>query len=224
MVSVIAIDGPAAAGKTVVGRALARRLGLKYRDTGLMYRAITWLALQQGTPMADEAALGCLANTYPVRLVGREGEQVLVGEHQIGLELGEPQINNNVSLVARIPEVRRALVRQQRTLAAEGGIVIVGRDIGTVVAPDADLKVFLSAAPEVRAQRRWLEFVEQGRDTELSQVLQETKARDEIDSRRADSPMKPAQDAFILDTGELSICQVVEQILHRIQGPAGAGK
>ena len=153
--SIIAIDGPVAAGKTVVGRALARRLGFTYLDTGVMYRAIAWLALQRGTPMEDEKALGKLADTYPVLLDGQESDQVLIGGHHLGAELREQRVTGNVSLVARVPAVRRALVRQQRVLAADGDIVVVGRDIGTVVLPDAGLKVFLTASPENRARRRW---------------------------------------------------------------------
>ena len=216
MVSVIAIDGPVAAGKTVVGRELARRLGFRCLDTGVMYRAITWLALQRGTPIDDEDALGALAEEQPVRLKGQDSDQVLVGGLLVGTELRESRVNGQVSLVARVSAVRRALVRQQRLLAAEGDIVMVGRDIGTVVLPDADLKVFLSASPECRARRRWQELLDQGQTVEFQQVLQDTKARDEIDSCRADSPLVPAQGALLLDTEEMEVDQVVERILMHI--------
>ncbi len=222
--SIIAIDGPVAAGKTVVGRALARRLGFRYLDTGVMYRAIAWLALQRGTPMEDEKALGKLADTYPVLVEGRESDQMLIGGHHLGAALRGPQVNENVSLVARVPAVRRALVRQQRVLAAGGDIVVVGRDIGTVVLPNAGLKVFLSASPETRARRRWRELLGQGRTVEFQQVLGETKARDDIDSHRADSPLVPAQDAFMMDTDELSVGQVVERIHERVRELTGAGE
>ena len=223
VVSVIAIDGPVAAGKTVVGRALAQRLGFKYLDTGVMYRAITWLALRNGVPIEDATALGELADTHPVRMKGQQSDQVLVGEHVVGEELRDSQVNQTVSLVARVPAVRRALVHQQQVLAEEGDIVVVGRDIGTVVLPDAGLKVFLSASPERRARRRWGETRGQDQAPEFQQVLAETKARDEIDSHRADSPLKPALDAFLLDTDDLSVDQVVEQILCRMQEQAMAG-
>jgi cytidylate kinase len=224
LISVIAIDGPVAAGKTVVGRALAQRLGFKYLDTGVMYRAITWLALRNEIPLEDEAALGDLADTHPVRLKGQQSDQVLVGEHQVGEELRDPRVTQRVSLVARMPAVRRALVRQQRVLAEEGDIIVVGRDIGTVVLPDAGLKVFLSASPERRARRRWQETRGQGQAPEYQQVLAETKARDEIDSHRADSPLTPALDAFLLDTDELSVDQVVGRILCRMQELTVAGE
>ena len=213
-----------AAGKTVVGRTLALQLGFKYLDTGVMYRAITWLAQQQSVPLDDEAALGKLAEDHPVRLKGQDSDEVLVGDYQVGPELRESPVNDLVSLVARVSAVRRALVRQQRVLATEGNIVMVGRDIGTVVLPDADLKVYLSASPEIRAERRWHEETAQGHKVEFQQVLRETKARDEIDSRRADSPLIPAQDALQLDTGGLTAEQVVQLIQERILELATTGE
>ncbi len=227
-VGVIAIDGPVAAGKTVVGRALALRLGFKYLDTGVMYRAVTWLALKQRAPLDDPAALGKLAEEYPVQLQGQNIDGVIIGGYQVGPELREPPVNNKVSLVARVSSVRRSLVRQQRALARDskstGGIVVVGRDIGTVVLPDADLKVYLSATPESRARRRWLEMVDQGEAIEFQQVLQETRDRDEIDSRREDSPLAAAPDAFLLDTEEMSVGEVVESILAHVTALKTASK
>ena len=215
--NVIAIDGPVAAGKTVVGRALAQRLGFKYLDTGIMYRAITWLALRLSIPIDDEEALGELAKDYPLRLKDRDGDHVLVGDHQVGPELRDPRVDTSVSLVARVSAVRRALVQQQRLLATEGDIVMIGRDIGTVVLPKADLKVFLRASAESRARRRWHEMSDQGHAVEFQQVLRETMARDEIDTGRDDSPLVPAKDAFVLDTEELGVEEVVDRILQRVQ-------
>ena len=215
-VNVIALDGPVASGKSVVGRELARRLAFRYLDTGVMYRAITWLALHCVTPLADEEGLGDLANRHPIRLNGQESDQVWVGKHEVGSELREARVERQVSLVARVPEVRRALVEQQRSLAREGNIVMAGRDIGTVVLPHADLKVFLLASPEQRARRRWQDLVDQGLNVDFQQVLRETKERDEIDSNRADSPMQPAHDALTLDTGQLNVDQVVEKILAQV--------
>ena len=220
----IAIDGPVAAGKTAAGRALAQRLVLKYLDTGVMYRAITWLALQLEVAVDNEEALGALAQDYPLRLKDQDSDQVLLGGHELGPELREPRVNNQVSLVSRVSAVRRALVQQQRLLAAEGDIVMVGRDIGTFVLPKADLKVFLYASPESRARRRWLEMSNQGHTVEFQEVLRETKARDEIDTGRDDSPLAPAKDAFILDTEELTVEEVVDRILQRIQEISGAGQ
>ena len=215
-VSVIALDGPVASGKSVVGRELARRLAFRYLDTGVMYRAITWLALRCGTSLADEESLGNLANRHPIRLSGTESNQVWVGEHQLGPELRDARVERQVSLVSRMPQVRRVLVQQQRTLAKEGNIVMVGRDIGTVVLPNADIKVYLSASPEARAHRRLKDLVDQGQDVDFQQVLGETIQRDDMDSNRADSPLRPAEDALTLDTGELTIDQVVEQILAQV--------
>ncbi|MCH8106828.1 MAG: (d)CMP kinase [Chloroflexi bacterium] len=215
-VSVIALDGPVASGKSVVGRELARRLAFRYLDTGVMYRAITWLALRCGTSLADEESLGNLANRHPIRLSGTESNQVWVGEHQLGPELRDARVERQVSLVSRMPQVRRVLVQQQRTLAKEGNIVMVGRDIGTVVLPNADVKVYLSASPEARAHRRLKDLVDQGQDVDFQQVLGETIQRDDMDSNRADSPLRPAEDALTLDTGELTIDQVVEQILAQV--------
>ena len=219
--SVIAIDGPVAAGKTVVGRELARRLGFKFLDTGVMYRAITWLALRCSIPMDDEAALGALAHNTPMLMRGQDGDQVLIGEHEVGLELRDPLVDSHVSLVARLPEVRRALVRQQRAIAQQGKIVKVGRDIGTVVLPDASLKVFMLASVVERARRRWQDLLQQGRGAEFSQVLQETEARDYIDSHRSDSPLAPADEVFLIDTEGLNADQVVDQILQRVCQESG---
>ena len=201
----------------MVGRALAKRLGFNYLDTGIMYRAITWLALHLNIPIDDEDALGELAKNYPLRLADQDNDQVLVGDHQVGPELRDPRVNTQVSLVARISVVRQSLVHQQRLLATEGDIVMIGRDIGTVVLPDADLKVFLDASAESRARRRWLEMTGQGHTVEFQQVLLETKARDEIDTGREDSPLTPAKDAFVLDTDDLGVEEVVSRILLRIQ-------
>ena len=222
-VNVIAIDGPVASGKTAVGRRLAQRLGFRYLDTGLMYRAITWLALRNATPMEDEEALGSLAHHNPIVLRGLESDEVVVAKYRVGPELREPQVDSHVSLVARVPAVRRALVEQQRVLAASGDIVMVGRDIGTVVLPDAELKVFLSASPQTRARRRWRDLANLGQEVPFQQVLQETKDRDDIDSHRDDSPLRPAEGAFLVDTDELSVEEAVDRIVHRLHEISAPG-
>ena len=218
-ISVIAIDGPVAAGKTVVGRELARTLGLRYLDTGIMYRAITWLALNHGITVDDETSLGELARSYPLGLMGEDSNQVLVDGHTLGPELRDSTVNRNVSIVSKASLVRRELVAQQRNTAAQGKIVMIGRDIGTMVLPDADLKVYLTASPEKRAQRRWQEMQDRGEAVELLTVLRETIARDEIDSGRDDSPLKPADDAWELNTDGLDIRQVVQKIVDRTSSP-----
>lgn len=221
LVNVIAIDGPVAAGKTVVGRALARRLGCKYLDTGVMYRAVTWLANKQGLAMDDAAGLGRLARDNPPRLKGEEGDRVIIGGHELGPQLRDPAVDRLVSLVAQVSEVRRELVQQQRDLAAEGNIVMVGRDIGTVVLPDAEFKIFMSASAEERSRRRHQDLVGQGHPVDYDQVLRETRRRDEIDSQREDSPLRPAPGAYTVETEGRTAEQVVDLLLELVNGCSG---
>ena len=216
-VSVIAIDGPVAAGKTAVGRKLAQSLGFAYLDTGIMYRAITWLALKNDVPVEDEAALGDLARTSPIELVGINIDQVSVAGHTLGPELRESPVDRNVSVVSKATSVRTEMVAQQRKIADQSNIVMIGRDIGTVVLPDADLKIYLTASPENRAKRRWQEMQDRGQVVELMTVLSETLKRDEIDTGRENSPLKPAEDAWELNTDGLNIQQVVQQIITRAE-------
>ena len=216
-VSVIAIDGPVAAGKTAVGRELAQSLGFAYLDTGIMYRAITWLALKNNVPIEDEAALGNLARTSPIDLVGTSGDQVSVAGHTLGPELRESSVDRNVSVVSKATPVRTEMVAQQRKIADQSKIVMIGRDIGTVVLPDADLKIYLTASPENRAKRRWQEMQDRGQIVELMTVLSQTIKRDEIDTGRENSPLKPAEDAWELNTDGLDIRQVVQQIIARTE-------
>ena len=216
-VSVIAIDGPVAAGKTAVGRELAQSLGFAYLDTGIMYRAITWLALKNNVPVEDEAALGNLARTSPIDLVGTSGDQVSVAGHTLGPELRESSVDRNVSVVSKATPVRTEMVAQQRKIADQSKIVMIGRDIGTVVLPDADLKIYLTASPKNRAKRRWQEMQDRGQIVELMTVLSQTIKRDEIDTGRENSPLKPAEDAWELNTDGLDIRQVVQQIIARTE-------
>ena len=216
-ISVIAIDGPAAAGKTAVGRKLARTLGFAYLDTGIMYRAVTWLALRNGISVDDTTSLGELAQANPMGLVAGDDTKVVVAGLTLGPELREPSVDGNVSAVSKATPVRQELVAQQRETAAKGKIVMIGRDIGTVVLPNADLKIYLTASPEVRAQRRWLEMRGRGQTVELDSVLKETVPRDEIDSSREDSPLRPAEDAWELNTDSLDIQEVVQQIVDRAE-------
>jgi cytidylate kinase len=189
-----------------------------------MYRAVAWLARHQAVHIEDEEAVGKLAQSMSIRIIDDDNDQVMVGEEQVGRELHSPDIARYASLVATIPEVRRAMVREQRAIAAEGKIVMVGRDIGTVVLPGADLKVFLTASVEERARRRWREFRREGREVDFAEVLQETRARDRRDSTRADSPLAPAQDAFWVDTTNRNVNQVVELILEQAQQRFGVAE
>ena len=222
-VEVIAIDGPVAAGKTMVGRELAKRLDLRYLDTGVMYRAITWLALKNATPIEDEVALGILADETPIMLDSSNSDRVLVDGISVGPELREAEVDHHVSLVSRVSSVRSALVAQQRRMASEGRIIVVGRDIGTIVLPNADLKIYITASSEERSRRRWKEFQSQGRETDYQSVLNETKARDDADTQRDDSPLKPAEDAWVLDTNGLTGDQVVDLIVQRVNAEAQGG-
>ena len=214
-VNVITIDGPVAAGKTVVGRELAQTLGFTYLDTGIMYRAVTWLALNKGIAIGDETLLGSLAHDNPIELVEDNSEQVSVAGNILGLELREANVDQNVSIISKAGPVRTELVAQQRKIAAKSKIVMIGRDIGTVVLPDAALKIYLTASPETRAKRRWQEMQDRGETTELMTVLTQTIKRDEIDSGRANSPLKPADGAWHINTDGLSIQQLVKQIVDR---------
>ena len=220
----IAIDGQAAAGKTVVGRELALRLGCPFLDTGIMYRAVTWLALKKGVAMEDDQGLCDLARTSTMQPSGQEDSALLLDNQRLGPELRTAEVDRHVSLVARVSGVRREMVRQQRDIAARacqdsGGIVMVGRDIGTVVLPDADLKVFMVASAQIRAQRRYDELVSQGQLADYQQILDNALSRDWIDSQRADSPLSQAADALLVDTSDLTIEQVVGKIMEQLGSP-----
>jgi cytidylate kinase len=230
MLRTIAIDGPAASGKTVVGKRVAQSLGFWFLDTGIMYRAVTWLALEHGVSPDDPAGLGRLTEAVRVQPVSMEGSSVEVSGRRVGTELREPRVDGNVSNVSKHPVVRRALVEQQRAYAESvldsgngrtssgGGIVMIGRDIGTVVLPSAELKVYLTASAAERARRRCQEILARGQSADLAAVLGEIEARDAIDSSRDDSPLRPAQDAWQLDTSDLSIDEVVDAIISRVEG------
>ena len=220
--STIAIDGPAGSGKSTVGLAVAECLGYLYFDTGVMYRAVTWLALHQGLPITDEVAVTALAEvadidvTPPTVADGRQ-VTVLVNGFDVTWGIREPQVGAHVSIVAAYGGVRAALVIQQRRVALRGRVIMVGRDIGTVVMPDADLKIFLDASLEKRAERRWLEEQSRGGQRTVQQVQEELHTRDVIDSTRQHSPLTIALDAVYLDTTQYGIDQVVDQVMTLVQ-------
>jgi CMP/dCMP kinase len=216
--SAIAIDGPVAAGKSAVGSAVARRLGYRLIDTGVMYRAVTRVALDRGVDPDDAAALGEVARDIDMRFEpgppdAPEAARIHVDGADLSDALRAPDVGMAVSLVSRVPAVREAMVALQRTLAAEGGVVMLGRDIGTVVLTDAPLKVYLDASFEERARRRFEELRASDRDTTLERERDEVAHRDEIDRSRAVSPLQPAPDAVVIHTDGLSLEQVVERIL-----------
>jgi cytidylate kinase len=203
-----------AAGKTTVGRRLSSELRYRFLDTGILYRALTWLALDLGIDPKDEGALGRLAWSTSLRLKDVDDETVIVDGREVSAELRGPDVDRGVSLVARLPEVRSALVEQQREIAREGGIVVVGRDIGTVVLPRADLKLFLVASASQRAKRRQLEMERRGKDSDYAQVMKDLVVRDEIDTGRAHAPLRPADDAVMLDTDDLDEDGVLGKVLE----------
>ncbi len=215
--SIIAIDGPAASGKSTVGEKLAAELGYLFFDTGLMYRAITWAALERLHSVEDEAAVSALANAVvidvlpPSKQDDRQCDVLLDGE-DVTWEIRKSRVESNVSQVAAYPEVRKAMTAQQRRIAQRGKVVMVGRDIGTVVCPDAGLKIFLVASVEVRAQRRLDEILLRGDTASYDSILHSMRRRDKIDSTRALAPLMAADDAVIIDTNDLTIDQVLEQV------------
>jgi CMP/dCMP kinase len=199
---IVAIDGPAGAGKSTVARRLAERLGFRYLDTGAMYRAVTWLALERSVDLDDGAALGLLAEEHPVDL--DEDGRVTIADADVTDAIRLAEIDRRVPVVARHPEVRVVMRRRQRDLAELGNAVIEGRDIGTVVAPDADVKIYLNADPAVRAQRRQVERPDIGGDA----LATDLRLRDESDAAR----MQPAADAARIDTTQLDVEDVVDRI------------
>ena len=207
--STIAIDGPGAVGKSAVGNLLAKKLGYRFLDTGAMYRALTWLALKKHVNLEDEEALGELAATTEIDLPGSETALVLVDGQDVTREIRHPDVEAGVSLVAKAAGVRQALVVKQQRMARGGQVVMAGRDIGTVVLPDADLKIYLIASPEERARRRFLELQERGERATYANILADLKRRDRIDSERSLSPLQPADDARVVNTDGLDLEQVV---------------
>ncbi|HEL1613834.1 (d)CMP kinase [Streptococcus suis] len=213
----IAIDGPASSGKSTVAKIIAKDFGYTYLDTGAMYRSATYLALQNGIDVTDQDGIVTLLAQHPIRF-GRDAQgqqQVFVGEQDVTLPIRDNQVTNNVSAVAALPLVREELVRLQQEIAQAGGIVMDGRDIGTVVLPQAELKIFLIASVEERALRRFKENTERGIETDLEILKEEIAARDLKDSTREVSPLKAADDAITFDTTGVSIEGVVKFISEK---------
>lgn len=214
---IIALDGPAASGKTTVGRMLAAELGYLFFDTGVMYRAVALAAYQNGVNPADEAAVSELAESISIDVLPSEEKDertsmVVLDGDDVSWAIREPVVDASVSQVSAYARVRAAMVAQQRKIGLRGKVVMVGRDIGTVVLPEADKKIFLDASLEVRAKRRFLELEARGGDQTLEEVQAALARRDEVDSGRDLSPLRPAKDAVVIDTTALTPDEILDRI------------
>jgi cytidylate kinase len=213
----IAIDGPAASGKSTLAARLAKQLGFLYFDSGVMYRAVTWYVLQQGIDLGAELVISELAKQIhidvrpPSQDDGREYD-VWIDHQDITWEIRRPEIDANVSQISAYPGVRTALSAQQRRIGLRGQVVMVGRDIGTVVLPDAALKIYLDASVEERARRRFEELLQRGEKADYQAILKAMRARDRIDSTRAVAPLRPAEDAIIIDSDHLDADEVLKTV------------
>ncbi len=219
---IITIDGPAASGKSTLAQRVAQALGYLYFDTGVMYRALTWLALQQGISMQDEETLTALAEKVPIEVTppsqadGRAYD-VWIGNQDVTWEIRHPKVDAHVSIVSIYPGVRRALSEQQRRIGLRGKVVMVGRDIGTIVLPEAGVKIYLDASLEERARRRFEEMRARGENVIYENVLQSMRKRDRIDSTRQIAPLRPAEDAVRIDSDGKDIEQVFEMVMQIIR-------
>ena len=215
---VVALDGPAGAGKSTVARQVAEALGFVLVDTGALYRGIALAALERGVSWDDAEALGELARTLPLGFDAR-GDLEIDGVAR-GDDIRTPEVSQGASKVSAHPPVRDALLGIQRDLGAEGGVVLEGRDIGTVVFPDAEVKIFLTASVEKRAERRMGDLEQRGMQADMAELLEAIRERDHRDSTRAVAPLKPADDAEVLDTSELTFDEVVTRVVEIVRKTA----
>ncbi|RND55035.1 (d)CMP kinase [Lacticaseibacillus paracasei] len=213
----IAIDGPASAGKSTIAKRVAKELGFIYCDTGAMYRTVTYMAIKDQLGFGDEAAIMQHLANMTIRFEPGDPEQrVLMNDEDVTLAIREPDVTNNVSQVSALPKVRIELVKRQRDIAASSNIVMDGRDIGTTVLPNAEVKIYMVASVAERAKRRYKENIQKGIETPLATLEQEIAERDRKDSHRAVSPLRQASDAIRIDTTSMTIDEVVERILSLI--------
>lgn len=209
----VAIDGPAGAGKSTISKAAAKRLGYIYIDTGAMYRGVGLYAVRNGIDPSDKEGIESVLDKIDISIAYRDGEQrIFLNGEDVSKDIRLPEISVAASNVAVIPKVRLKLVELQRALAEKSDVLMDGRDIGTYVLPDAEVKIFLTASPEERANRRYKELLEKGVKTEFSEVLADIKYRDKNDSEREFAPLKPAEDGIILDNTNLNIEESVDKI------------
>ncbi len=217
-VPVITIDGPGGTGKGTLGRLLASALQWHFLDSGAVYRVLAYAVLREGLQLDQIDAIDTLALTLPVEFGFREGHwQVIYHDHDITHELSTEKIGTLASILAAIPEVRAALLERQRAFAKAPGLVTDGRDMGTVVFPNADLKIYLDASPQVRAKRRFNQLKERGINVNLTEILEELAARDARDSQREIAPMRPAPDAVVIDSSDQDVAAVLEQVLQLVK-------
>ena len=217
---VVAIDGPAGAGKSTIAKLVAEKLGYAYIDTGAMYRSVAWKFLQTGKDF-DEDLISTLAKTMVIEFKPEASvNRVFVDGAEVTEAIRSAEVTANVSRVAAIGAVREAMVAQQRRMGESGGVLMDGRDIGTVVFPKAQLKIFLTASVEERALRRYKELMAKGQDVDLAQLREDIASRDKQDSERAISPLRQAEDALLLDTSHMNIEQVTAKILHLVEEKA----
>jgi cytidylate kinase len=210
---IVAIDGPSGVGKSTLSKLLSLDLGYINLDTGAMYRAVALASLRQGIDAKDHAALKQLCEKIVIEFErGEKEERVLLNGEDVSAQIRTPEISLLTASVAACPDVRQAMVERQRILGADGGVVLEGRDIGTVVFPNADVKFFLKASSEVRGQRRFLELQTKGVDVDLARTISEVQVRDIADTSRTNSPLRQADDAIVIDTTDLNITQVLERM------------
>ena len=219
---IVAIDGPAGAGKSTVAREVARRLGAAYLDTGAMYRALTLLAVRRGVAASDGEALVALARQHPVEIVPTgDGDRVFVDGEDVTAEIRTPEVAALVSEVSAHPGVREQMVAAQRALMSRGDWVSDGRDVGSTVWPGAEVKVFLTASPEERARRRCAELAARGMELDEAQVLADVRRRDELDTTREASPLRVADGAVVIDSSDLDARDVADRVLSLVAALAG---
>jgi cytidylate kinase len=216
--SIIAIDGPAASGKSTIGKRLADALGYLFFDTGVMYRAVTWLALERELEISAEAGITSLAEAVQIDVRSPSQDDgracdVIVDGQDVTWDIRRPEVDANVSVVSAYAGVRHALSTQQRRIGQRGLVVMVGRDIGTIVLPDADLKIYLDASAEERSRRRYDEIIARGENADYNEILAKVIARDRIDSTRKVAPLMAAEDAVVVDSDKLNAEDVFQQIL-----------
>ena len=223
---VVAIDGPVASGKSSVGKAAARTVGLRFLDTGIMYRAVTWLALRRGIAPTDAGAVAELAARCRMELAPDDENDatIVVDGEPLRDELVTAAVDSNVSAVSAVSAVRVELVKQQRDIAGSGGMVMAGRDIGSVVLPQADLKLYIDAAPAERARRRHAQIILADPAVPYDQVLADTLRRDRMDTERSDSPLVAAADAVVIRTDEMNFDQTVAAVVEAIRSAASGDR